>query len=120
MDVRVLAVAGCFFSALLAFAPLSASANPELGKKHVQLAGGKCTACHDENPPSKAPPQAKCEKCHGDLKAVGSKPLPKQGMVNPHLTHVDELYCSDCHKMHTASKNYCQQCHDDGFKFKIP
>ncbi len=32
---------------------------------------------------------------------------------NPHATIHSILQCSDCHKAHRASTNYCEQCHQD-------
>ena len=52
--------------------------------------------------------------------SIGNRPIAK-GKVNPHLNHVEELYCKDCHHMHKPSQNYCSDCHDDKFLgFKVP
>jgi hypothetical protein len=31
--------------------------------------------------------------------------------LNPHDSHLGELECSTCHKMHGPSEDYCAQCH---------
>ena len=91
-----------------------------LGDRHMKALSKDCAVCHEEQPAKNGPPQARCVACHGDLKKLGNKPLPK-GAVNPHLNHVEELYCSDCHHMHKQSENYCLQCHDDAFLgMKVP
>lgn len=91
-----------------------------LAERHVKALNADCIVCHEEKPASKAPAEVKCIACHGDLKTLGEKPLP-EGAINPHLNHVDELYCADCHHMHKPSENYCLQCHDDSFLgMKVP
>jgi hypothetical protein len=32
-------------------------------------------------------------------------------MVNPHRSHLVELPCGQCHRIHQASTNYCNTCH---------
>ena len=97
-----------------------AQAAGNLVDKHLKATEGKCVACHKETPPSAQPKEQVCYACHGDLKAIGNKPIAK-GKVNPHLNHVEELYCKDCHHMHKPSQNYCSDCHDDKFLgFKVP
>lgn len=32
---------------------------------------------------------------------------------NPHVAQHQEVACSECHKAHRASVNYCSQCHED-------
>ena len=61
------------------------SANAQLlGDTHMKLPNANCALCHSETPPSERPKEQVCVKCHGDLKTLGSKPIPK-GTVNPHL-----------------------------------
>lgn len=97
------------------------SANAQLlGDTHMKLPNANCALCHSETPPSERPKEQVCVKCHGDLKTLGSKPIPK-GTVNPQLNHVEELYCRDCHHMHKPSTNYCEECHDNKFLgMKVP
>lgn len=91
-----------------------------LDDTHMKSLGNNCAVCHQETPPALAPNEATCIKCHGDLTKLGSKPLPK-GAVNPHMNHVEELYCADCHHIHKPSENYCLQCHDEAsMGMKVP
>lgn len=109
------------FVMLAAALALAASAQAAgLGERHMAALKKDCSLCHAETPAAKAPAEAACTACHGDLAKLGNKPLSK-GAVNPHLNHVEELYCSDCHHMHKPSTNYCLDCHDDAFLgFKVP
>ena len=38
----------------------------------------------------------------------------------PHNSHLGDLTCSDCHKMHMQSKAACQNCHDFEFLHNLP
>ena len=40
------------------------------------------------------------------------------GQPNPHAQHDGALPCTECHKGHKASVNYCAQCHS--FVYKVP
>ncbi|WP_303758244.1 cytochrome c3 family protein [Selenomonas ruminantium] len=51
-----------------------------------------------------------CTKCHSDMDALVAK-TDKGSGVNPHNSHLGDLTCSDCHKMHNQSKAACQNCH---------
>lgn len=52
------------------------------------------------------------ESCHnvtrGDLESATN-----DSAINPHDNRHGEISCSECHKSHRASVNYCTQCHDD-------
>jgi len=52
-----------------------------------------------------------CLECHGDdfEKAVAATDF---AMSNPHDSHLGEIDCSLCHKMHRQSEVYCSQCHE--------
>lgn len=58
-----------------------------------------------------------CLKCHklDDIKAKTN-----YGQVNPHDSHLGDLVCSDCHKMHAKSKTACSECHSFEFMKKLP
>lgn len=43
----------------------------------MKLPNANCALCHSETPPSERPKEQVCVKCHGDLKTLGSKPIPK-------------------------------------------
>ncbi|EGO64981.1 cytochrome c3 [Acetonema longum] len=57
-----------------------------------------------------------CLKCHQDdwQQTVTATQYDHR---NPHDSHLGEIDCSLCHKMHRTSEVYCAQCHEfDWFK----
>lgn len=97
-----------------------ASAAPGAGHgflidKHL-AAGLNCASCHQESPPSKPVEMATCFKCHGSYDQLADK--TDLGQVNPHASHQGALPCESCHRVHSASVNFCAQCHS--FDFKVP
>ena len=73
-----------------------------------------------DNPPAKRHFDNKmCTKCHSDMDALIAKSDKGNG-VNPHNSHLGDLTCSDCHKMHKQSKAACQNCHDFEFLHNLP
>ncbi|KUK32129.1 MAG: Fumarate reductase, NapC/NirT cytochrome c subunit [Thermoanaerobacterales bacterium 50_218] len=52
-----------------------------------------------------------CLSCHKDdfAEAVAATDF---GESNPHDSHLGEIECHLCHKMHRQSEVYCAQCHD--------
>lgn len=92
------------------------NATNTLLETHQKALGTNCQACHEETPPARKVPDAKCIGCHGDRATLGARSKSKP---NPHSNHVDELYCSDCHHVHKPSELYCAQCHDN-FDLKVP
>lgn len=108
-----------------------------LANKHKE-AGVACIDCHDngiedkiqetvwyvtddfDDPPAKRHFDNKmCTKCHSDLDELIAKTDKGDG-VNPHNSHLGDLTCSDCHKMHMQSKAACQNCHDFEFLHNLP
>jgi len=105
--------------ALLAHA-LAQSPAPGAGRgflidKHV-AAGLNCASCHGESPPAKQPEAAVCSKCHGSYKDLAAKTAADR--PNPHASHLGDIPCASCHRIHQASVTYCTQCHN--FDFKTP
>jgi fumarate reductase flavoprotein subunit len=84
-----------------------------------QQAGVTCVNCHNSAKPTAAAAPAACVKCHanadGRYVGTGAKKYVGDGgaikTVNPHQSHLVELPCTQCHKTHAASVNYCNQCH---------
>ncbi len=77
--------------------------------------GMDCAACH-KGSPEKKPSMTVCLECHGPydkLAAKGEKLEP-----NPHMSHLGELECDNCHHGHKPSTDYCAQCH--AFGLKVP
>ena len=60
-----------------------------------------------------------CTKCHDNMDELIAKTDKGDG-VNPHNSHLGDLTCSDCHKMHMESKAACQNCHDFEFLHQLP
>lgn len=58
-----------------------------------------------------------CVKCH---KVDDIKAKTNFGQENPHDSHLGDLVCADCHKMHIKSKTKCSQCHNFDFMKKLP
>jgi len=87
--------------------------------KHI-AAGLKCASCHGASAPTKAVAVAACLTCHNPVangQFVGSGPRshPFDGGVtltfNVHQPHFVDIPCTECHKVHAASVNFCNQCH---------
>lgn len=104
-----------FLAQAFAQAPAPGSGHGYLIDKHV-AAGLNCASCHAENPPAKQPDSAVCSKCHGTYKDLAAKTAADQ--PNPHASHLGDIPCSSCHRVHQASVIYCAQCHN--FDFKTP
>ena len=69
-----------------------------------------CMDCHKtENPDSPADVSA-CAECHGEMEDVAK--LTEQLKINPHKSHLVDIDCTECHKIHEPSVLYCNQCHD--------
>lgn len=77
-----------------------------------QRAGLQCTVCHAKQ--GVAPAEATCTGCHNpaDLQKKTAKMMP----TNPHVSPHYELTCTNCHKGHQQSVDFCAQCHKFGFK----
>ncbi len=114
----VFGIAAAFVTHVLAQTPAPGVAGAGHGfliDKHV-AAGLNCASCHSESPPAKQPDSAVCTKCHGSYKDIAAKTAADQ--PNPHASHLGDIPCTSCHKIHQASVTYCAQCHN--FDFKTP
>ncbi len=88
------------------------------GQAHQKL-GLDCAGCHNTAKPTAKAPVAACLKCHGnaDGRYLGKGPKRYAGdggaikTVNPHQSHLVDLPCGECHRIHSASVNYCNTCH---------
>ena len=107
------------FMALLSLAFVcSTSTAANLGAEKHAAKGVNCAVCHGTTNPPIAPETATCIQCH-DKKALMEK-TSKIKPTNPHTSphYGDDLDCTNCHKMHSPSENYCSQCHN--FEYKVP
>jgi nitrate/TMAO reductase-like tetraheme cytochrome c subunit len=58
-------------------------------------------------------PVSACINCHGVVK-LQTRDLKDGELVrhvNPHDSHLGEVSCTMCHKMHQPSVLYCNDCH---------
>jgi len=56
-----------------------------------------------------------CFDCHEANEHTGYEEVIQRtaGLeINPHDSHLGEMDCSTCHKMHKPSEDYCAQCHE--------
>lgn len=108
---------------LLALAALSLGAFsvqaqvPPLADRHVAKSMG-CESCHlvKKPEPFAEVPAENCLKCHPRQMLVSK--FKQLGPRNPHKNHLGETDCDICHKGHSASSVYCDQCHKN-FKLNI-
>jgi hypothetical protein len=103
--------------------------------KHAAMARD-CTACHKEADMAKAHekvasappgffrqrkyPNDMCTACHGSYDGLVEKTKSSTAfktthgdLINPHKTHVGQVECYNCHKMHKDKPpiEYCYGCH---------
>lgn len=85
-----------------------------------QKQGVTCINCHGTNVPVAKAPVSACLQCHANSKdgryvGTGAKKYAFDGhttkQINPHVAHLVDLPCTECHKTHVASVNYCNNCH---------
>ena len=74
--------------------------------------GLNCATCHDSDKVSDSETEinAKCTMCHNP--ADVAKKTEKEGMPNPHKSHLGDVQCTACHSGHNPSVAYCSNCHD--------
>jgi cytochrome c nitrite reductase small subunit len=56
-----------------------------------------------------------CFDCHEANEHTGYEEVTQRtaGLeINPHDSHLGEMECATCHKMHKPSEDYCAQCHE--------
>ena len=78
-----------------------------------------CTMCHQNG--FKPVETKQCLACHADVQK--GEAIAADGKANPHVSihYLPESGdCSNCHREHAKSQNYCQACHADGLGFKVP
>ena len=112
--MRVINVIVCALS--VAVMGTAGAAVADLHAKH----GQKCEICHVAGKPDLKLGEKKrspCVACHGWYDKVAVKTEKVEG-GNPHGQHDGELPCTECHKGHKPSVNYCAQCHP--YNFKVP
>ena len=102
---------------LLSSPSFAAEPSHFLADRHVAR-GMKCADCHADNKSLKMVGDNQiCVSCHGDYPDMVKK-TDGRYEVNPHAQHDGLLPCTECHKGHTTSVNYCGQCHN--YTYKVP
>jgi fumarate reductase flavoprotein subunit len=88
------------------------------------LVKNACEDCHLENSEVVIPTTDKCLSCHGSYLEIAKKTEKmediKRGISNPHKSHIGEVRCTLCHKIHSSSVLYCNTCHSPHFSFQVP
>ena len=86
--------------------------------------GVSCEQCHGIATPTSAPTSNKaCLTCHEHdalVKATAKYDDVKHKSQNPHDSHLHGVSCFVCHKNHSASVLYCDECHKPKFGWKVP
>ena len=70
-----------------------------------------CAACHGDGQPTAQVAATTCTNCHGSYQDIAAL-TPWE--PNPHLSHMGEVQCTTCHKVHKASESFCDKCHSFG------
>ncbi len=109
----VFAAAAC---ALLAASMSASAADKFLADRHTAK-GLNCQMCHgpDQKNPQ-TPTIDTCTACHPKdaLVAKTARVKPSNPHKSPH--YGADLDCTNCHLGHMESENFCDQCHQFGFK----
>jgi len=69
-----------------------------------------CLDCHSSYFPDGPASMGVCMDCHGSYPSLAE--LTSDAEPNPHASHVGEIDCGHCHKMHEESVLVCDQCHN--------
>jgi hypothetical protein len=81
-----------------------------------------CAGCHGKALPKEddTVENARCLGCHGGAEKLAEKTNnPDFPTRNPHKSHLGDVNCTVCHKVHSESSVYCPGCHAQ-FQMKIP
>lgn len=74
-------------------------------------AGVTCQGCHGDEGFSEPVNEAVCTDCHGSYDEIAAL-TPWE--PNPHDSHLGEIPCAMCHKVHVESESFCDACHSFG------
>ena len=113
---KVAAAAAAIMSALV-IAGTANAADAKFGAdRHVAM-GLTCATCHGPDKTNPVEPTIETgSQCHNIKQLV-----EKTKDVKPHNPHTsphyqDQLDCINCHIQHGETENFCDQCHQFGFK----
>jgi hypothetical protein len=115
--------------------------NPNLLVSKHKEQGLNCESCHERSAETVKEEKARyknkeysdpieqrlyeadfCLTCHESYKAVAERTqhLKEEWGRNPHESHMGEIDCSECHKMHGPSKFICSECHKSNWQERLP
>ena len=83
--------------------------------KHARR-GVACASCHEASSGERVSME-QCLQCHDSYERLGE--LTRAVVPNPHVSHLGEIRCALCHKIHGKSELYCNTCHHSKFKLKV-
>ena len=69
-----------------------------------------CVDCHKTETPDSPADVSACIECHGEIEDVAK--LTAELPINPHKSHLVDIDCTECHKIHEPSVLYCNKCHN--------
>jgi hypothetical protein len=75
-----------------------------------------CEDCHGLPSPAQKGSAERCIGCHSSYENAAA--LTKNSSKDPHNSHLGKISCTICHKVHTDSVLYCNNCHT--FDLKVP
>jgi fumarate reductase flavoprotein subunit len=85
-----------------------------LVQKHAET-GVQCADCHSWEQDFAPVKIEACLGCHDGY--AGMAELTKDVFPNPHGSHLGNVKCTECHKVHTvATETTCDKCHNWGLK----
>lgn len=91
------------------------AASENLDYRHAQRSV-TCHLCHGTFFPEERVSMEQCLRCHSSYEHLAA--LTKDVHPNPHNSHLGEIRCTLCHKVHQKSALFCTQCHT--FNLKLP
>ena len=122
--MRILAVLPVVLvaTALAGSAPAAAPETwgPDLQAEHGGRKKLACKRCHGAEDPraldaetSLARADASCVDCHGTLAEMAKQSAPRlrNKHVNAHDSHLTDVACVTCHRVHGPSESFCLACH---------
>ncbi len=100
---------------LIILAVVSTAVAQELRGKHKENAIA-CVDCHQTETPDSPADVESCLNCHGGFEGMAE--ATKDLTINPHDSHLGEVDCTECHRIHEPSVLYCNKCHNYQMELK--
>ena len=106
-----------FACAAIVAAGSAQAADAKFGADRHVAKGLTCETCHGPDKANPVEPTIEtCSQCHNIKQLVEKTKNVKPS--NPHMSphYQDQLDCINCHIQHGETENFCDQCHQFGFK----